>query len=266
MLMAFKDRVILVTGAASGMGRALCQLMGSRGAALALVDRNEAGLKSLEHSLQAAGVSCAAAVADVRSRSEVHAAVDDLVARMGPVDILLASAGVCGIWGMDDLQVAKLEEIVQVNFLGVVYAIEAVLPQMLRRGSGQLVGVSSLAAFRGLPFEGAYCASKAALASYLESLRPSLRRRGIAVTTVFPGYVETPLLQDLVATAGSKAFRGAVSAEEAARKIALAVERRYRVYCFPWTTTWLMHLVLWLRPRIFDFVMTRLARRVPLPY
>ncbi len=264
--MPFKDRVVLVTGAASGMGRALCELMGAGGATLALVDRDAAGLKSLEISLAAAGIRCASAVADVRVRAQVKAAVDNVAGRLGSIDILVASAGICGLATVDDLRVEKLEEIVQVNFLGVVYTIEAVLPEMLRRKSGHLVGISSLAAFRGLPFEGAYCASKAALAAYLESLRPALRRRGIAVTTIFPGFVQTPLLADLVVTAGDNAFKGVVDVGTAARKIAAAVGRRRRVYCFPWTTSWLTHAALLLPPRAYDWVMTRFAARVPLPY
>jgi short-subunit dehydrogenase len=264
--MRFKDRIILVTGAASGMGRALCQLMGAEGAILGLVDRNEPALKSLENDFHAAGVRCAAAAADVRSRDQVRVAVEKLVECLGPVDILLASAGVCHMAGVEDLRVAKLEEVVQVNFLGVVYAIEAVLPDMLQRGSGHLVGICSLAAFRGLPFEGAYCASKAALASYLESLRPCLRRRGIAVTTVFPGFVQTPLLADLVVTAGDNAFKGVVGVEVAARKIAVAVSRRSLVCYFPWTTSWLTRVAACLPPRVYDWVMTRLASRVDLPY
>jgi len=264
--MRFKNRVVLVTGAASGMGRALCELMGAAGAALALVDRNENGLKSLEHFLLQRGVRCASAVADVRSRTQVRAAVEHLVNRVGPVDILFASAGICGLSGVDDLKVEKLEEIVQVNFLGVVYAIEAVLPAMLRRKTGHLVGISSLAAFRGLPFESAYCASKAALASYLGSIRPPLRRRGIIVTTIFPGFVETPLLADLVATGGNHAFRGAVDVGVAARKIVAAVARRRRVCFFPLMTACLTRAAQLLPPRAYDLVMTRLAARIQLPY
>jgi short-subunit dehydrogenase len=264
--MRFKNRMILVTGAASGIGRALCELLGAEGASLALLDRNADGLQVLEKSLGGAGIRCAAAVADVRMRAQVHAAVDNLVARLGPVDILIASAGLCCLSGVDDLRVDKLEEIVQVNFLGVVYALDAVLPAMLRRGNGQVVGIASLAAYGGLPFESAYCASKAALASYLESLRPQLRRRGIAVTTIFPGFVQTPLLQDLTATAGDSAFSGVVQVETAARTIATAIWRRRRVCCFPRSTTWLMSVARYLPPRVYDWVMTRLAKRYALPY
>jgi short-subunit dehydrogenase len=264
--MRFKDQMILVTGAASGIGRALCELLGAEGASLALIDRNGDRLQALENSLGGAGVRCAAAVADVRIRVQVREAVHNLVARLGPVDVMIASAGVCCLSGVDDLRVEKLEEIVQVNFLGVVYALDAVLPAMLRRGKGQVVGIASLAAYGGLPFESAYCASKTALASYLESLRPQLRRRGIAVTTIFPGFVQTPLLQDLAATAGDSAFSGVVQVELAARTIAKAIWRRRRVCCFPRSTTWLMSLARLLPPRLYDRVMTRLAKRYTLPY
>lgn len=264
--MRFKDRMILVTGAASGIGRALCERLGNEGACLALVDWNAEGLHKLEKSLDSAGVRCAAAVADVRNRAQVRAVVDNLVARLGPVDILIASAGLCCLSGIEDLRVDKLEEIVQVNFLGVVYTLDAVLPAMLQRGSGHIVGIASLAAYGGLPFESAYCASKAALASYIESLRPQLRRRGIAVTTIFPGFVQTPLLEDLTATVGKAAFSGVVDVEMAAATIATAIWRRRLICCFPKSTTWLMSVARYLPPRVYDWVMTRLARRYALPY
>ena len=264
--MRFKDRMILVTGAAGGIGRALCELLGAEGASLALIDWNTDGLRTLAESLGGAGVRCASAVADVRSRAQVRAAVDNLDARLGSVDTLIASAGLCCLSGVEDLRVDKLEEIVQVNFLGVVYALDAVLPAMLRRGHGQVVGIASLAAYGGLPFESAYCASKAALASYLESLRPPLRRRGIAVTTIFPGFVQTPLLENLTATAGKAAFGGVVDAKLAAGTIATAIWRRRPVCCFPSSTAWLMTVARYLPPRVYDWVMTRLATRYSLPY
>ena len=264
--MRFKESVILVTGAASGIGRALCELLGAEGAFLGLVDRDAVGLQTLETALGAAGVRCATAVADVRSRTQVREAVDTLTARLGPVDVLIASAGLCGLSGVEDLRIDKLEEIIQVNFLGVVYTLDAVLPSMLRRQRGHIVGIASLAAFGGLPFESAYCASKAALALYLESLRPQLRRRGIAVTTIFPGFVQTPLLQDLTATVGDSAFSGVVQVKTAARTIANAIRRRRRVCCFPWSTTCLVTVARFLPPVIYDWVMTRLAKRYTLPY
>jgi short-subunit dehydrogenase len=262
----FTDRVVLVTGAAGGIGRPLCLRLGRAGAYIGLIDRNQSTVEKLREELKLAGIRCCSAVADVRDRAQTRSAIAALTADLGPVDILVAGAGLCAFSVVDDLQVPLLEEIIQVNFLGAVYAIDAVLPAMLGRGAGQIVGIASLAAVRALPFEGAYCASKAALASYLESLRPALRRRGIKVTTVFPGFVRTPLLTNLMASSGAKAPPGVVEPERAAELIARAIRRGSRVSCFPWSTSWLAHASRWLPARTYDRVMTRLAARIPLPY
>jgi short-subunit dehydrogenase len=262
----FTDRVVFVTGAAGGIGRALSFQMGRAGACLGLLDRNANGLTGLEGELKSAGIRCASAVADVRVRDETRAAIDSLTAALGPVDVLVAGAGLCGFSVVDDLAVPQLEAILQVNFLGVVYAIEAVLPGMLQRGSGQIVGIASLAAVRALPFESAYCASKAALATYLESLRPTLRRRGIKVTTIFPGFVQTPLLTDLLATSGAPAPPGVIGPDKAAAIMVEAIRRGRRVSCFPRSTSWLSHASRLLPAGLYDRIMTRLAKRIPLPY
>jgi short-subunit dehydrogenase len=262
----FQDKVVVVTGAAGGIGRPLCIRAGREGARIGLIDRNEAALERLREELKAAGVRCASAAADVRDRAATRAAVDRLTADLGPVDVLVAGAGLCAFAVVDDLAVPQLEEILQVNFLGAVYAIEAVLPEMLRRGSGQIVGIASLAAVRAIPFEGAYCASKAAIATYLESLRPPLRRRGVLVTTVFPGFVRTPLLLNLLASSGAREPPGTIDADDAARRIADAIRHGRRVACFPWSTSRMAHLSRFLPPAIYDWVMTRMAARVPLPY
>src|SRR5262245_32585785 len=145
------------------MGRALCDSLGREGARLGLVDRNEKGVRSVADDLASQGISCLWAVADVRRRKDIDGAIHTLAAQLGPVDVLVASAGVLDLWPADDLMVDRVEETMQVNFLGVVYAMDAVLPAMLQRGSGHIVGMASLAASRGIPYEAAYGASKAAL-------------------------------------------------------------------------------------------------------
>jgi short-subunit dehydrogenase len=263
--MDFRERVILVTGAASGIGRALCRQLGSAGARLGLVDRDEAGLERFCSELEAAGVRTALAAADVRKQQEVRSAVASLTERLGPVDVLIPCAGICGFEVVDDLNVPQVENMLQINFLGVVYAIDAVLPSMLQRRSGRIVGIASLAAVRAIPFEPAYCASKAGLAAYLEGLRPALRRRGVEVTTIFPGFVRTPLLDGLMAAGQTKA-PGAIDADTCAGKIIAAVRRGKRVASFPRRTSWLVSLARFLPPLLYDRIMTRMAARIKLPY
>jgi short-subunit dehydrogenase len=257
--MTLHGKVAVVTGAASGMGRALCRELAREGVRLGLLDRDAKGLASLAEELRVRGVLCARATADVSDRPAVRAAIDALVAELGPVDVLVACAGITGATLVDDLAVEQTEAILRVNVLGVVYALDAVLPDMLSRQSGHIVALSSLAGCRGMPFSAAYSASKAALMTYLESLRPSLRRRGIAVTTVLPGFVRTPLMMN----APVQPPMAMMEPEVAARHILRAIRRRSRVYAFPWSTSLLLSVLRWLPPWLYDWCMARGAAHVP---
>ncbi len=255
-------RSILVTGGASGIGRELCLAFASQGARVGLIDRDQARLEPLAEALRRSGVTCATATADVRERERLHGAVGDITAALGPIDVLIASAGLCRASTVDDLRIAHLEEIVQVNFLGTVYAIEAVLPSMLERGSGHIVGISSMAGVRGIPFEPGYSASKAAVAAYLESLRCELRHRGVTVTTVFPGYVQTPLLDEINGMMGDDMSAGkAFTSAAAAKRIMAGLKRKRSYVSFP-TPLWLsVRLSQLMPPRVYDRVMGRMFSR-----
>jgi short-subunit dehydrogenase len=263
--MKFRDRTALVTGAASGIGRAIALRLGHEGARVGLIDRNEDGLKEVRTELDDLGARSASAAADVRSRAEVHTAGAALADQLGPVELLFPCAGVCGFEVVDDLKVPQVERIVQVNFLGVVYAIEAVLPGMLERRAGRIVAMASMTAVRGIPFEASYGASKAALVTYLESLRPSLRRRGVIVTLAYPGFVQTPLLDGLMREGMSRP-PGVIDANTTARKILRAARRGRRTVSFPLGLTALVSVGRMLPGFLYDRVMTRMASQVKLPY
>ncbi len=257
--MRLKGQVAVVTGAAGGIGRALCRELSRAGVRLGLLDRNAEGLAALADEVK----PCAFAVADVRDRAAVRGAIASLADQLGPVDLLVACAGITGATLVDDLAVAETEAILEVNLLGVAYAIDAVLPGMLARGRGHIVALSSLAGCRGVPYSAAYSASKAALINYLESLRPALRRRGIAVTTVLPGFVRTPLLEG----ARVQAPVPAMEPEDAARHVLRAIRRRSRVYAFPRLTRMVIAALGWLPPGLYDWCMARGAAWVPnVPY
>ncbi len=257
--MKLDGQVAVVTGAASGIARALCGVLGAEGARLVLVDRNEDGLRSLSEELSEAGVQAVAATADVSDRDGLQAAIRGGAAELGPVDLLVACAGITGVTLVDDMDVELVERIVRTNYLGVVYAVSAVLPEMVARGRGQIVGVSSLAGCRGMPFSAAYSASKAAVSTYLESLRPSLRRSGVAVTTVLPGFVRTPLMEN----APLKPPMRMLEPEEAARYVLRAILRRKRSYCFPWGVSLGVRALKWLPAGVYDRTMSRAAQKIP---
>ncbi len=258
------QQVIVVTGAASGIGQELCRLFARRGARIGLIDRDQSQLDAFAHELRETGVSCAAVVADVSQRERVQAAVREIAGALGPVDVVIPCAGICRASTVDDLKVSELEELVRINFLGTVYTIEAVLPSMLERKRGQIAGISSLAGVRGIPFEPAYSASKAAVAVYLESLRAELRPRGITVTTVFPGYVQTPLLAAINGSMGADMSSGkAVTPLVAAARIAKAIERGRSYTYFPAQLGLTVRLSQLLPPRLYDRVMARMFSRLP---
>ena len=258
-------QVIIVTGAASGIGQELCRLFARRGARIGLVDRDKSKLEAFADELRQAGVPCAAAAVDVGQREQVQDAVHQIVGALGPADVLIPCAGICRASTVDDLKISELEEIVRINFLGMVYMIEAVLPSMLERGSGQIAGISSMAGVRGIPFEPAYSASKAAVAAYLESLRSELRPRGITVTTVFPGYVQTPLLDEINGMMGADMSSGkAFTPSAAAARIMNGIERRRSYIYFPKGLGFSVRLSQLMPARMYDRVMGRMFSRFPI--
>ena len=236
-----------------------------RGSRIGLLDREQSKLDTFADELRQAGVPCAAVVVDVSQREQVQAAVRKIVGALGPVDIVIPCAGICRASTVDNLKVSELEEIVRTNFLGMVYMIEVVLPSMLERKRGQIVGISSMASVRGIPFEPAYSASKAAVTVYLESLRSELRPRGITITTVFPGYVQTPLLDEINGLMGADMSSGkAFTPKAAAARIAKAIERRSSYAYFPRALGLSVRLSHLMPPRLYDRVMGRMFSRFPI--
>jgi short-subunit dehydrogenase len=256
------EQVVIITGAAGGIGQELCRLFARRGDRIGLVDRDKSKLEAFADELRQAGVRCARAAVDVRQREKVHDAVRQIVSALGPADILIPCAGICRASTVDDLKISELEEIVGINFLGMVYVIEAVLPSMLERNSGQIAGISSMAGVRGIPFEPSYSASKAAVGAYLESLRCELRPRGITITTVFPGYVQTPLLDEINGMMGADMSGGkAFSPNAAAARIMEGLERRSSYIYFPRALGLSVRLSRLMPPRMYDRVMRRMFSR-----
>lgn len=239
--MSFANQVAIITGASSGIGWELAKLLAAQGCAVGLVARRQDRLEALTHEIRTAGGKAACAVADVTDRARVVAAIHALRNQLGPVDLLIANSGVGVPTTLEPLNIDEVELMFKVNTLGVIYAIEAVLPEMVQRGKGHLAAISSLASYLGMPGESGYCASKAAVNVYMEGLRVQLRRRGIAVTTICPGFIDTPMT-------AVNTFRMPflMNAERAAQLIVGALSRKRKVYNFPWQTSLLMTLASWL--------------------
>jgi short-subunit dehydrogenase len=241
----------IVTGASSGIGRALALQLATDGYRVGLIARRGELLESCCRDIAAGGGAAVAAVADVGDRTALRRAVAEIEGRLGPADVMVANAGFGAPTRLDPLNIEEVERTFRINLMGVIYSVEAVLPGMLARRSGQLLAVSSLAGDKGLPGESAYCASKAAVNVYMEGLRIALRAKGVVVTTVCPGFVQTPM-----APMDAAATPFVISAKAAADRIArLIVRRRGGVHRFPRRMAILMAMVA----RLPDALVARLV-------
>lgn len=258
--MSFANQVAVVTGASSGIGRELAKVLAAKGCKVGLLARRREQLEQLAKEIEQAGGTVAVSPADVADRAQTLEAIHSLSAKLGPVDLLVANAGVGAPTLVDPINISDIEKMFRVNLLGVIYSIEAVLPEMLKRGVGHLAAVSSMASYKGLPGESGYCASKAAVNVYMEGLRIQLRDRGIAVTTICPGFVKTPMT-----AVNEFKMPFLLEADDAARRIVRALQRKVKVYNFPKRMSVLMKLTALLPDWIIARAMNKYNEKPPMP-
>jgi short-subunit dehydrogenase len=251
MASSLAGKVAVVTGASSGIGWALAKALAREGCRVGLMARREEQLKLLAAGIAAAGGRAAFAVADVGDREAVVKAICSIRAELGPVDLMIANAGFGKPTMLNPVNIADVETTFRVNVLGVVYSFAAVMPEMLARKTGRLVAISSIAGYRGLPGESAYCASKAAVNAYLDGLRIHLRGTGVAAMTVCPGFVTTPMTAQM----DPREMPGLMSADAAAGRIVRAIKAGKKVYNFPWRIQLLTKLSRWAPDRLVNWVM-----------
>lgn len=219
---------VFITGASSGIGEALAHHYAALGANLGLFARREAELRRIAAGLPAARVATYAG--DVRDAEALARSAADFLQRFGAPDVVIANAGVSRGTVTDFAEdMRAFAEVIGTNVLGIVHTFQPFIAPMRAARHGALVGIASIAGFRGLPGSGAYSASKAAAITYLESLRVELRGSGIAVVTVCPGYVATPMTEG-----NPYRMPFLMRPDVAARRIADAIARRRRFYVLPW--------------------------------
>ena len=245
--------VAVVTGASSGLGAEMARQLARSGWKVGLIARRAVELGQVAAEIRRDGGSATVAPADATDAEATSAAIRRVVRQLGPVDLLIANAGV----GLDltarDFSAERFARMVHVNLIGPAIAIESVLPRMIERGSGQIVGISSLAGYRGLPGSSGYSSTKAGLTTLLEGLRPELNRLGIGVTVIHPGYVRTPMTEGQT---HPQPFL--MDVEPAARIILRGVAQgRRRVY-FPGPMVAFLNLVRLLPDAIYDPLAARL--------
>ncbi len=250
---------IFLTGASSGLGEALARHYAGLGATLGLFARRDDELARVAAAL--APATTATYCGDVRDADALARAGADFIARFGVPDVVIANAGVSrGTLTSEAADMRHFQAVLDTNVQGVIHTFQPFLAAMMDTRAGVLVGVASVAGFRGLPGSGAYSASKAAAISYLESLRVELHGSGVSVVTICPGFIRTPM------TAGNPyRMPFLLAPDKAARLIAGAIARRRRYYVLPWQ----MALTGWMLKRLprplYEWAFANAKRKPRLP-
>ena len=247
-------RNAVVTGACGGLGQALARQLLQGGAQVALVGLDATRLQALQ---ALAPQRARIYTPDVSDPAAMQAMAADWLALAGPPDLVIANAGVAG--GFDTARaedLAVMRRMLEINLLGVACTFQPFLAPMQAAGRGALVGVASLAGRRGLPGNGAYCASKAGLIVYLQSLRAELRAAGLQVTTVSPGYLRTAL------TAGNRfAMPGLMEPDDAAERILAGVAAGREQLVLPRRLGWLASALALLPERLHERILLGQPRK-----
>ena len=268
----FRGKVVWITGASSGIGRALAQAFGRAGARLILSARSA---EALEAVARETGAESRVIPLDLTNLAELPGATARALAAFGGVDIMVHNAGVAVRDRAADVSLEVHEQVLRTNYLGPVVLTQALLPSMRARGGGRFVVVSSLSGKYGGPLLAAYAGSKHALHGYFDTLRGEEREHGIAVTIVIPGFVRTEITAHALTGTGERfgrvlpLYREAMTAEECAARILRAVARDRREVLVGGLEVWTVYLHR-LSPRLAALVVwghpVRLRNRLLAPW
>jgi NADP-dependent 3-hydroxy acid dehydrogenase YdfG len=254
-----RPKTILITGASSGIGRALAFGYAREGVSLSLIGRDRERLEDTAAAARARGAEVSIGQLDVRDRDAMAHWIEAADMRR-PFDLVIANAGITTGLAPGDIaeDPSAVRAIIGTNLIGVLNTVEPLIAPMCARGAGQIAFVGSIAGLRGLPYAPSYCATKAAVHAYSESLRGRIEARGVRVSLVVPGFVKTPLNDSIDAVKPLE-----VTGTEAAILIQRGLERGRAIIPFPRSLYLLARLARILPARLVDKVMARFQVNVP---
>jgi len=258
MSYSLKDKVVIITGASMGIGRALALELAKKKSKLVLAARSTEKLYQLQIEIERGGIECMVAPTDVTNPAAITQLIADTVARFGGIDVLINNAGY-GLWGLvEKLPMEEIRNVFETNLFGAIAMIKGVIPEMKKRGAGQIINIESVVALRSLPGSGAYCATKHALHAFSEAMRVELAPDHIHVCSFCPGITESDFSKNRVEidfhTEFSKAL--SISSERTAVLIVRAIERK-RSQVVTTLSGKFLHVAQRISPRLVDwFVIT----------
>jgi short-subunit dehydrogenase len=248
---------VWLTGASMGIGHALALELAARGAVLILTARNRETLDEVRREVETQGGRALVKPGDVTDLDRMKTIAAEAEDELGGIDVLIANAGTHLFTKHDLFDTAEYLTLMDINYGGTLRCIEAALPGMLQREAGRIVGMASLAGFRGLPRAAAYSASKGALINFLQSIRFHLLEHNVQVTIVNPGFVRTPLTDK-----NDFHMPFLMDADRAARIICSGIERGRKEIAFPIPFSWTIQLMRIIPYPIYEWIMTRVWRRM----
>ncbi len=260
-----KDKVVLITGASSGIGRALAFAFGREGASVVICARKADALQSASDELRQAGIKVLALTVDVSVEADVKQLIEQTIAHFGRLDVLINNAGITMRSMLIDTDPAVIQQVMDINFMGTVYATRYALPY-IQQTQGSIVGISSIAGYRGLPVRSGYSASKFAMNGFLEALRTELLHTGVHVLTACPGFTSSNIRFSALDAHGKIAGEtvrdedSMMSSEECADHILKAVKSRKRELVLTTQGKFVVFMNKWLPALMDKLVYNSLAK------
>ncbi len=259
---SMSGNVVVVTGASTGIGQATAEAFAREGATVVLAARSEGRLVRIAADIEQAGGRAVPMAVDVTDRSAVFEKMKEVAESQGRIDVLVNNAGIGLLSPVENMDPEELKRVFEVNFFGLIWCTQAVLPCMIRQKGGRIVNVSSVAGKRALPHISAYCASKFALQAFSDSLRMEAAEHGITVSVICPPRVDTTFHDTpLMRQKGQRMNAPSLSADTVATAIVRATRKGSREVVVSFYGKFFVFFH-WLSPRLLDWIMKRLWTRL----
>jgi short-subunit dehydrogenase len=269
-LIHMKNQVVIITGASSGIGKALAFEFGNQGAIVVITGRNQTNLTEAAAELQAANIHQHAIVCDSSSEEQTRTMVQEVIQQYGKIDILINNAGISMRSMFETVDLKVLKQVMDINFWGMVYVTHASLPY-LKESKGGIIGISSIAGYRGLPVRTGYSASKFAMNGFLEALRTELIGTGVHVLTACPGFTASNIRNASLTSDGSisgesmREEEKMMTAEEVASEIRKAYEAKKKTLVLTFQGKLTVFLNKWLNSFMDKLVYNTLKKEKDSP-